>query len=176
MCSSDLSGDARSALTVLEIAAGLAEAVLPGIRAALTYETGPAVLHLDASPEALAFAAAAEGRALTALAASSGGALDGLPFSLPTRIGEPGAETSPEELLAAAHAGCYAMALTSVLTNAEVPPGRLAVRCRIALDEDPERHRSAASSSARSSSSRSAITLASGALEGSVEPACRSRR
>ena len=47
-------------------AAGLAEAVLPGIRAALTYETGPAVLHLDASPEALAFAAAAEGRALAA--------------------------------------------------------------------------------------------------------------
>ncbi|MGI9116984.1 MAG: OsmC family protein [Gaiellales bacterium] len=73
------------------------------------------------------------------LASGSSSAFADLAFSLPTRIGEPGAETSPEELLAAAHAGCYAMALASVLTNAEVPPGRLAVRCRIALTEDAER-------------------------------------
>lgn len=71
------------------------------------------------------------------LASASSTAFDGLAFSLPTRIGEAGAETSPEELLAAAHAGCYAMALAAVLTNAEVPPGRLDVSCRITLDEDP---------------------------------------
>lgn len=65
-------------------------------------------------------------------------AFNGLAYSLPTRVGQPGDETSPEELLAAAHAGCYAMAIASVLTNAEVPPGRLDVSCRITLDEDPE--------------------------------------
>jgi osmotically inducible protein OsmC len=63
---------------------------------------------------------------------------NGLAFSLPTRIGQPGDETSPEELLAAAHAGCYAMALAAVLTNADVPPGRLDVSCRITVTEDPE--------------------------------------
>ena len=63
---------------------------------------------------------------------------NGLAFSLPTRVGQPGDETSPEELLAAAHAGCYAMALASVLTNAEVPPGRLDVSCRITLDENAD--------------------------------------
>ena len=69
------------------------------------------------------------------LSASSSVGFNGLAFSLPTRIGQPGDQTSPEELLAAAHAGCFAMALTSVLTNADVPPGTVEVRCRITLDE-----------------------------------------
>lgn len=72
------------------------------------------------------------------LSSASSVGFNGLAFSLPTRIGQPGDETSPEELLAAAHAGCFAMALASVLTNAEVPPGRLDVSCRITVDEDPE--------------------------------------
>jgi osmotically inducible protein OsmC len=59
--------------------------------------------------------------------------------SLPTRLGPPGDATSPEELLAAAHASCFAMALAAVLTHAEVPPGRLEVGCRVRMDEDPER-------------------------------------
>ena len=73
------------------------------------------------------------------LSAASSVAFTGLALSLPTRIGQPGDQTSPEELLAAAHAGCFAMALASVLTNAEVPPGRLDVACRVRVDEDPER-------------------------------------
>ncbi|MEI6688624.1 MAG: OsmC family peroxiredoxin [Thermoleophilia bacterium] len=77
-------------------------------------------------------------RGVGRLSAASSVGFNGLAFSLPTRIGQPGDETSPEELLAAAHAGCYAMALASVLTNAEVPPGRLDVSCRITLDEDHE--------------------------------------
>ena len=71
------------------------------------------------------------------LSSASSLAFSGLAVSLPTHIGQPGDETSPEELLAAAHAGCYAMALASILTNAEVPPGRLDVRCRISLDDVP---------------------------------------
>src|SRR4051812_2075546 len=44
------------------------------------------------------------------------GAFARLPFTLPSRTGDPGGKTSPEELLAAAAAGCFAMALGSVLT------------------------------------------------------------
>ena len=36
-----------------------------------------------------------------------------LPVTFPARIGEPAGHTSPEELIAAAHAACYAMALNA---------------------------------------------------------------
>lgn len=65
----------------------------------------------------------------------SSGAFAGLPFTLPTRTAPATELTSPEELLAAAHAGCYAMAVAAVLTDADVPPGRLDVRCTVAVDE-----------------------------------------
>src|SRR5499427_6781135 len=38
-----------------------------------------------------------------------------LPVTFPSRIGEPAGKTSPEELMAAAHAACYAMALNGTL-------------------------------------------------------------
>ena len=38
-----------------------------------------------------------------------------LPVSFPRRIGDPEGQTSPEELMAAAHAACYAMALNATL-------------------------------------------------------------
>jgi lipoyl-dependent peroxiredoxin len=38
-----------------------------------------------------------------------------LPVSFPSRIGEPAGVTSPEELLAASHAACYAMAFNATL-------------------------------------------------------------
>jgi lipoyl-dependent peroxiredoxin len=38
-----------------------------------------------------------------------------LPVTFPSRIGESGGQTSPEELIAAAHAACYAMALNATL-------------------------------------------------------------
>ncbi len=38
-----------------------------------------------------------------------------LPVSFPSRIGEPGGNTSPEELMAASHAACYAMALNATV-------------------------------------------------------------
>jgi osmotically inducible protein OsmC len=63
------------------------------------------------------------------------GAFDGLGFSLATRVGAPEGKTSPEELLAAAHAGCYAMSLASELTQAGTPPERLVVTATVTLDE-----------------------------------------
>jgi lipoyl-dependent peroxiredoxin len=66
------------------------------------------------------------------------GAFGALPFSLPTRIGAAEGKTSPEELLAAAHAGCLAMSLASELTSDGTPPGHLDVRCTIVMDEVPD--------------------------------------
>ena len=63
------------------------------------------------------------------------GAFKALPFSLPTRIGNPEGKTSPEELLAAAHAGCLTMSLAGELTGAGTPPTRLGVSCTIVMDE-----------------------------------------
>ena len=63
------------------------------------------------------------------------GAFSALPFSLPSRIGKPEGKTSPEELLAAAHAACLTMSLASELTQAGAPPTRLDVNCRIVMDE-----------------------------------------
>jgi osmotically inducible protein OsmC len=63
------------------------------------------------------------------------GAFSELGFSLPTRIGQAEGKTSPEELLAAAHGGCFTMSLAGELTRAGTPPERLAVRCVITMDE-----------------------------------------
>jgi osmotically inducible protein OsmC len=60
-------------------------------------------------------------------------------FSLPTtnasRIGDPEGKTSPEELVAAAHASCFVTSLGSELARAGTPPERLEVRCTILMDE-----------------------------------------
>jgi lipoyl-dependent peroxiredoxin len=71
----------------------------------------------------------------TGTLAAGSGAFSELGFSLATRVGAPEGKTSPEELLAAAHAGCLTMSLAGELTRAGTPPGRLTVDCRIVMDE-----------------------------------------
>lgn len=63
------------------------------------------------------------------------GAFRGIPYSEPARVGASSGQTSPEELLAAAHAGCFAMSLAAELTRAKAPPERLQVTATVALDE-----------------------------------------
>ena len=63
------------------------------------------------------------------------GAFDELPYSLATRVGSPEGKTSPEELVAAAHAACFAMSLAGELAGAGSPPEHLAVRAVVTLDE-----------------------------------------
>jgi len=70
-----------------------------------------------------------------ALTAASSGAFAGLPFSEPARIGDPEGQTSPEELIAAAHAACFGMSLAAELTRAKAPPERLTVRAEVVIDE-----------------------------------------
>jgi lipoyl-dependent peroxiredoxin len=63
------------------------------------------------------------------------GAFEALPFSLPSRIERVGGKTSPEELLAAAHGGCFTTSLSTELSKAGTPPERLDVRVTVVMDE-----------------------------------------
>jgi osmotically inducible protein OsmC len=53
------------------------------------------------------------------------GAFGGLEVSWPARTEEPNGKTSPEELIAAAHASCFSMALSSGLAKEGHAPERL---------------------------------------------------
>ena len=61
-----------------------------------------------------------------------------LPITWASRTGHADGVTSPEELLAAAHASCFSMALSLVLTEAGTPPEQLTVSATCALEQ---RHR-----------------------------------
>ena len=58
------------------------------------------------------------------VSAASSGAFD-LPVTLASRVAEPEGKTSPEELIAAAHASCFSMALSHGLAQAGTPAERL---------------------------------------------------
>jgi lipoyl-dependent peroxiredoxin len=66
---------------------------------------------------------------------SGSGALDALPVTRASRFEEPAGKTSPEELIAAAHAACFTMALGSVLARERTPPERLVVIAVCTLEE-----------------------------------------
>ena len=61
------------------------------------------------------------------VSALSSGLFTELPVSWAARTEAPGGKTSPEELLAAAHAACFEMALSGALGRAGTPPERLDV-------------------------------------------------
>lgn len=55
------------------------------------------------------------------------------PYSFPSRF-EEGPGTNPEELIAAAHAGCFSMALSASLEREGFPPKRVATEARVHLE------------------------------------------
>jgi osmotically inducible protein OsmC len=65
------------------------------------------------------------------------GAFSELPFTLASRIGNPDGKTSPEELLAAAHAACLTTSVGSELVRDGTPAGHIEVHCTIVMDEVP---------------------------------------
>jgi lipoyl-dependent peroxiredoxin len=67
--------------------------------------------------------------------ATAGTGAFALPVDLPSRVGEPGTKTSPEELLAAAHATCYGTSLAGEIARAGGTVEHLDVRCVITMDE-----------------------------------------
>ena len=68
------------------------------------------------------------------VSAASSGAFSDLPVTWGSRIERADGRTSPEELLAAAHASCFAMALSFGLGNAGTPPERLRVSAEVTFD------------------------------------------
>jgi osmotically inducible protein OsmC len=58
-----------------------------------------------------------------------------LPVTFPSRIGEPQGKTSPEELMAAAHAACYSMALNGALGRKQATVDRTHVTAKITADK-----------------------------------------
>ena len=62
------------------------------------------------------------------------GVLKETPYSFSTRF-ENGVGTNPEELIAAAHAGCFTMALSAQLTDARLTPDTLETTATVTMEK-----------------------------------------
>ena len=65
---------------------------------------------------------------------SDSGVLSNTPYSFSTRF-ENAKGTNPEELIAAAHAGCFTMALSAQLGNAGITPESLETTAALTMDK-----------------------------------------
>jgi lipoyl-dependent peroxiredoxin len=68
------------------------------------------------------------------VSATSSSAFTELPVSWAARTEESGGKTSPEELVASAHAACFSMALSAGLGKAGTPPTKLEVDATVTFD------------------------------------------
>jgi osmotically inducible protein OsmC len=57
-----------------------------------------------------------------------------LPVNFPSRVGDAAGATSPEELIAAAHGSCYAMALNATVGRKGGAIGKTHITCTISAD------------------------------------------
>jgi lipoyl-dependent peroxiredoxin len=64
------------------------------------------------------------------------GAMGEMPVTWASRTERPDGKTSPEELIAAAHGSCFAMALSNVLDEGGTPPERLEISTVCTFDVD----------------------------------------
>jgi osmotically inducible protein OsmC len=69
-----------------------------------------------------------QGKGVVALISSGIGEY---PVSWPSRAEKANGQTSPEELIAAAHSSCFSMALSHGLTQAGTPPTRLTTQAEV---------------------------------------------
>ena len=67
--------------------------------------------------------------------AKAGSGAFNLPVTFPSRIGEPGGTTSPEELVAAAHAVCSAMSLNATLGRKSASASRTVITATVSADK-----------------------------------------
>ena len=56
------------------------------------------------------------------------------PYTFKSRF-ENGKETNPEELIAAAHAGCFTMALTALLARQQIAPARIHTTASVHIEQ-----------------------------------------
>jgi lipoyl-dependent peroxiredoxin len=57
------------------------------------------------------------------------------PFTLRARVEDVGRSTNPEELIGAAHAGCFTMSLANLLTESGHPPADLQTSAKVRLEQ-----------------------------------------
>jgi osmotically inducible protein OsmC len=69
------------------------------------------------------------------VSAATSGAFTALPVTWASRTEAADGRTSPEELLAAAHAGCFSMSFAGRLTRNGFPPERLDVSAAVTFDK-----------------------------------------
>jgi len=69
------------------------------------------------------------------ITSTTSGAVAGLPVTWASRTETHDGRTSPEELVAAAHASCYSMAFSGGLARNGTPPERLAVSATVTFDK-----------------------------------------
>ncbi len=62
--------------------------------------------------------------------------LEEAPVTWAARVERPDGKTSPEELIASAHAACYAMSLSATLAEKDTPPERLEVDAVCTFDDE----------------------------------------
>jgi len=65
---------------------------------------------------------------------AASGAFNDTPYTFARRFEGTGTGTTPEELIAAAHSGCFSMALSAELGKAGFTPTRLSVRATVTLE------------------------------------------
>jgi lipoyl-dependent peroxiredoxin len=65
----------------------------------------------------------------------SSGSMSGQEVTFSSRFEQPGGKTSPEELIAAAHATCFSMALANGLAQDGNPPAKLETDALVTLDQ-----------------------------------------
>lgn len=71
------------------------------------------------------------------LLSTESGALKQNPYGFNTRF-EGASGTNPEELIGAAHAGCFSMALSMMLGEAGLTPDRIDTAAEVTLDKQPD--------------------------------------
>lgn len=70
----------------------------------------------------------------TGTVSTGSGALSSAPYSFASRF-EKGGQTDPEELIAAAHAGCFSMALSGQLGQANLTAASIATTAAVTLEK-----------------------------------------
>jgi osmotically inducible protein OsmC len=86
---------------------------------------------MDRSASAVWHGNLKEGRGILS---TQSGTLHEAQYSFGTRF-ENGVGTNPEELIAAAHAGCFTMALSGQLTSVELPPDSLETTATVTMEK-----------------------------------------
>jgi osmotically inducible protein OsmC len=68
------------------------------------------------------------------MVSTASGVLSNTPYSFSTRF-EDGKGTNPEELIAAAHAGCFSMALSNILGESQLTPKSIETKATLTMEK-----------------------------------------